>query len=176
MFDIEKPLPVPLRMTLAPGAAVNTIGASDVPELEMLTCSVYVPAATWTVVPAVAFAPAVAIVQNGVVESPGPASEQDGFDLSTNMIVAARAVTVAEPSASSPTVSRSAARACRNLPRRLRKIVGFTGFVIRPGRLTQWLDLGSRGGRGAATDVASGTYTLRTFPYTILTIPLQTHG
>src|SRR6476659_9382291 len=69
--EIENPWAPPLTVT--PGAAVNTIGRDPVPELTTVTCSLYVPAATDTVVPAVArWAPAL-IVQNGTDAVPLPA-------------------------------------------------------------------------------------------------------
>jgi hypothetical protein len=45
-FVSAKPFCPPVRVTDAPAAAVNTIGAADVPEVVTATDSGYVPAAT----------------------------------------------------------------------------------------------------------------------------------
>src|SRR6266511_593701 len=83
LLETVKPLTFPLRVTLAPGAVVNTIGAVEVPDVVTLTFSEWVPAATWTLCPATTFDAAALIVQNGWSTVPEPASEQAGFARST---------------------------------------------------------------------------------------------
>src|SRR4051794_20967790 len=72
-----------LSVTVAPGAAVNTIGCEAVPDALTVTRSLYVPAETRTVVPATAFAFAALIVQNGCACVPNPVSRQAEVVLST---------------------------------------------------------------------------------------------
>ena len=72
---IAKPFALPWIVTAAPGAAVNTIGATEVPEIETVTASEYVPDATSTVCPAATVEAAARIVQYGCVDVPGPESE-----------------------------------------------------------------------------------------------------
>src|SRR5262245_32286227 len=74
--EIEKPCPPPVTVT--PGAALNTTGFVAVPELTTVTCSSYVPAATDTVVPAVACCAPALIVQNGAEAVPLPAFVHSG--------------------------------------------------------------------------------------------------
>jgi hypothetical protein len=83
LLDTVKPFTVPVSVTVAPGAAVKTIGAADVPEVGTVTSSGYVPAATWTVSPAATRAAAAPIVQNGWSTVPEPVSEHAGLPLST---------------------------------------------------------------------------------------------
>src|ERR1051325_10561818 len=79
----------PETVTLAPGAGVKVSGAPAVPELAGVTFSTYVPEATWTVVPAVATAAALPIVQNGIVWVPAPVLLQRESFWSTYSVVAA---------------------------------------------------------------------------------------
>src|SRR4051812_38037834 len=96
LLVIEKPLPPPLSVTAAAGAAVNVTGALGVPEPTTVTFSGYVPAATTTVTPAVAFAAAALMVQNGVVAVPAPVPElvHCGFDRFTYHVLVAATVWV----------------------------------------------------------------------------------
>src|SRR6476661_6999624 len=91
--DSLKPLTPPVTVTVAPGAAVKTMGALAVPERGAVTASRYVPAATCTVWPATALAAPAPIVQNGVADDPGPLFEHAELPLSTKSVVgvAARA-------------------------------------------------------------------------------------
>ena len=65
------------------------MGDPDDPEIFGVTCSLYVPEATCTVAPAVAFAAAAPIVQNGWLWVPAcdPVFEQLGFAWSTYSVV-----------------------------------------------------------------------------------------
>jgi hypothetical protein len=63
--EMAKPFACPVTVTAAPGAAVKTIGAPCVPDLDTVTFSRYVPVATCTVCPATTWAPAAPIVQKG---------------------------------------------------------------------------------------------------------------
>src|SRR6266568_2316190 len=74
--DTRNPFAPPVAVTVAPGAAWNTIGAPARPDRATVTFSGYVPAATSTVCPAVATAAALPIVQYGCAWLFGPASEQ----------------------------------------------------------------------------------------------------
>src|SRR6266581_1433161 len=74
--DTRNPFAPPVTVTVAPGAAWNTIGAPARPDRATVTFSGYVPAATSTVCPAVATAAALPIVQYGCAWLFGPASEQ----------------------------------------------------------------------------------------------------
>ena len=66
----------PLTITDSPGSAWKEMGVDDVPELVIVTASLYVPAETRTDVPATARAAPAEMVQSGSVAVPGPASEQ----------------------------------------------------------------------------------------------------
>src|SRR5437879_6446925 len=83
--------------------------ASDGPDDRTVTSSGYVPASTCTVWPAVTFAAAALIVQNGCVAVPDPASEHAGLLRSTNRVVVA--APACEPSTSATTMATIAAAA-----------------------------------------------------------------
>ena len=81
LFEATKPLLPPATVTLAPGAVVNVIGATDVPEFFTETFPPYVPLATTTVTPAVAMLAAALMVQNGVAPEPTPTPVSRQFAL-----------------------------------------------------------------------------------------------
>src|SRR5919202_2076704 len=81
--ETRNPSACPLRVTVAPEAAVKTMGALDVPDVETLTFSGYVPAATCTVWPAATTCAAAPIVQNGRSIAPEPESVQEELPRST---------------------------------------------------------------------------------------------
>jgi hypothetical protein len=74
--EITNPLDCPVTVTWAPGAAVKTMGALGVPDLEIVTFSGYVPPATCTVCPGTTFAAAPPMVQKGLSCAPDPEFEQ----------------------------------------------------------------------------------------------------
>src|SRR5207245_230931 len=84
--EMVQPFVCPRMVTAAPVAAVNTIGAVDVPEFAGLSSSAYWPAFTTTVCPATATDAALEMVQNGCVWVPAPLSEQPLLFLSTNHV------------------------------------------------------------------------------------------
>src|SRR5216684_3181253 len=120
--EMVQPLVCPRMVTVAPVAAVNTIGAVDVPEFAGLSSSAYWPALTLTVWPATATDAALEMVQNGCVWVPAPLSEQLLLFLSTNSVGAtawtgvlfARSMAASQP----PRTSRVAGT-MRPLPRRV---------------------------------------------------------
>src|SRR5436189_5498720 len=81
--ETVNPFTFPVTVTDAAAAAVNTMGAVDVPDTGTVTFSVYVPLATWTVCPAATRAAAAETVQNGWSGIPEPVAEQAELPRST---------------------------------------------------------------------------------------------
>jgi hypothetical protein len=133
--EIKNPFVCPLTTTVAPVAAVKTIGAADVPDLGGVTASAYVPVATSTVSPATALDAAAPILQNGCVDVPEPASEQVGLDRFTNS-TAASAVLAELPSTANRTMTAAAVLRAL-LAVALRPAITAVDELVRPGVLAR---------------------------------------
>src|SRR4051812_13687935 len=127
-LDRTGPLVAPVRVTVAPGAAVKVIGAVEVPDAGTVTGSEYVPPATCTVSPAPTARAAAVIVQNGWASVPEPPSEQPPAARSTK-----RTRPVAAPDEPTASMKAAAVSAVVSAAARVRMCL-MAGVSVRPRR------------------------------------------